>query len=150
VTATHDSIAEVSRRRVTAVAMVGTWLLCNAAVLLGTFATPHRPGLPSYQVAAAWVLFVLRVPWFWLHALLCRIIGWTAATIFVLLFLGVLWALVVNVVLDFLFGRSDRRKRSTGRGGTVMLCTMADDGHSPEANGEIPGQGIADEQEHYG
>ena len=149
-TTTDASMAEVRRRWVIAAAMVGTWLFCTAAVLLGTFATPYRAGLPFYQVAAGWILLALRLPWFWLHALLAWIFGWPVATIVLLLFLGVLWALVVNVVLDFLFARSEKRKRSTGRWGTVMLCTMADDGHSPKANGEIPGKGIADEQEHYG
>ena len=130
--------------------MVGTWLLCTVAVLLGTYKAAPGADLPFYQVAAGWVLLVLRLPWFWLHALLCWIIGWTAATILVLLFLGVLWAAVVNVAMNFLFARSEKRKRSTGRWGTVMLCTMADDGHSPIAKGEIPGKGTADEQEHYG
>jgi len=125
--------------------MVGTWLFCTAAVLLGTYMPVPQMDVPFYRVAAAWILFALRVPWFWLHALLAWILGWFMATIALLFFLGVLWALVVNVVLDFLFARSEKRKRSTGRWGTVMLCTMADDGHSPKATGEIPGKGIADE-----
>lgn len=43
--------------------------------------------------------------------LLAWILGWFMATIVLLFFLGVLWALVVNVVLDLLFALSDRRRK---------------------------------------
>jgi hypothetical protein len=101
------------RKVIEAVAMVGTWLVCIAAVLLGTFAVvmPHGPGLPLYQVVAGWALFVLTVPWFWLHALLAWIFGWFTATLILYLSLAVLWTAVVSAVLNFVFALSDRRRR---------------------------------------
>jgi hypothetical protein len=111
---TNAALIVAKRRRVIeAVAMIGTWLLCIAAVLLGTFAVvmPHGPDLPLYQVVAGQVLRALTAPWFWLHALLAWILGWFTATLILYLSLPVLWTVVVSAVLNFVFALSDRRRK---------------------------------------